>query len=115
MSRLRRALAATDAAPGPLPLRVLSAPLRARLAMPQLRRAPDDCPDEHQRGHDLSDVRRLDAETRMNERMATLLGERRVAPSILSADFARLGSQVDEVMAAGARVIHVDVMDGHFV
>jgi ribulose-phosphate 3-epimerase len=44
-----------------------------------------------------------------------LLGERRVAPSILSADFARLGSQVDEVIAAGARVIHCDVMDGHFV
>ncbi|HEX2265636.1 MAG TPA: ribulose-phosphate 3-epimerase [Solirubrobacterales bacterium] len=40
---------------------------------------------------------------------------RRVAPSILSADFARLGEQVDEVIAAGARVIHVDVMDGHFV
>ena len=39
----------------------------------------------------------------------------RVAPSILSADFARLGAQVDEVMDAGARVIHVDVMDGHFV
>jgi ribulose-phosphate 3-epimerase len=38
-----------------------------------------------------------------------------VAPSILSADFARLGAQVAEVMAAGARVIHVDVMDGHFV
>jgi len=38
-----------------------------------------------------------------------------VAPSILSADFARLGAQVEEVMSAGARVIHVDVMDGHFV
>jgi ribulose-phosphate 3-epimerase len=40
---------------------------------------------------------------------------RAVAPSILSADFSRLGSQVQEVLAAGARVIHCDVMDGHFV
>jgi ribulose-phosphate 3-epimerase len=47
--------------------------------------------------------------------MKHLLTERRVAPSILSADFSRLGSQVGEVMEAGARVIHVDVMDGHFV
>ena len=38
-----------------------------------------------------------------------------MAPSILSADFARLGAQVQEVLDAGARVIHVDVMDGHFV
>jgi ribulose-phosphate 3-epimerase len=46
---------------------------------------------------------------------SALIRERRVAPSILSADFARLGAQVEEVIAAGARVIHVDVMDGHFV
>jgi ribulose-phosphate 3-epimerase len=46
---------------------------------------------------------------------ADLLREVRVAPSILSADFARLGAQVEEVLDAGARVIHVDVMDGHFV
>jgi ribulose-phosphate 3-epimerase len=39
----------------------------------------------------------------------------RVAPSILSADFGRLREQVREVLQAGARVIHVDVMDGHFV
>ena len=38
-----------------------------------------------------------------------------VAPSILSADFDRLGAQVADVLEAGARVIHVDVMDGHFV
>src|SRR5450631_743349 len=51
----------------------------------------------------------------MSERMRELLQAPRVAPSILSADFAKLGSQVAEVIAAGARVIHVDVMDGHFV
>ena len=38
-----------------------------------------------------------------------------VAPSILAADFARLGEQVAAVLDAGATVIHVDVMDGHFV
>jgi len=44
-----------------------------------------------------------------------LLASPQVAPSILSADFARLSEQVETVMASGARVIHVDVMDGHFV
>jgi ribulose-phosphate 3-epimerase len=51
----------------------------------------------------------------MSERMAELIAAPRVAPSILSADFAKLGTQLDEVMDAGARVIHFDVMDGHFV
>ncbi len=43
------------------------------------------------------------------------LTERHVAPSILSADFSDLIGQVREVMDAGAKVIHCDVMDGHFV
>ena len=47
--------------------------------------------------------------------MGELIAAPRVAPSILSADFGRLGTQLDEVMDAGARVIHFDVMDGHFV
>jgi ribulose-phosphate 3-epimerase len=38
-----------------------------------------------------------------------------IAPSILAADFSRLGEQVQTVLDAGAEVIHVDVMDGHFV
>jgi ribulose-phosphate 3-epimerase len=51
----------------------------------------------------------------MSERLKELISEPRVAPSILSADMGRLGAQVAEVMDAGARVIHFDVMDGHFV
>lgn len=38
-----------------------------------------------------------------------------IAPSILSADFAKLGEEVDNVLAAGADVVHFDVMDNHFV
>ena len=44
-----------------------------------------------------------------------MIDQVRVAPSILAADFSRLGEQIEQVMGAGARVIHVDVMDGHFV
>jgi ribulose-phosphate 3-epimerase len=61
------------------------------------------------------DARRGVSDSETTARRRALLTQRHVAPSILSADFARLGSQVSAVLEAGARVIHVDVMDGHFV
>lgn len=58
-------------------------------------------------------LRKLDASSDLTR--DALYSSKQVAPSILSADFSKLGAQVAEVMDAGARVIHVDVMDGHFV
>ena len=43
------------------------------------------------------------------------MGTYRIAPSILSANFARLGEEVQSVIAAGADIVHFDVMDNHFV
>ena len=91
--RLRRAVASPHPAPGPLPVRLLPAALRAGLAVPQLRRAPDDRPHERLRGPALPALRPLDAEARMSEVARQAFSRRRVAPSILSADFARLGDR----------------------
>jgi ribulose-phosphate 3-epimerase len=73
--------------------------------MPELRRALDDRAHVQHRALRLRTLPGLDAGSDLKG----------VAPSILAADFGRLSEQVETVLAAGAKVIHVDVMDGHFV
>jgi ribulose-phosphate 3-epimerase len=74
--------------------------------MPELRGAFDDRADDEYGHAHVQPLRRIDARRGMT---------RRVAPSILAADFGRLREEVSAVIGAGASVIHVDVMDGHFV
>ena len=47
--------------------------------------------------------------------MVNIMQDAKIAPSILSADFARLGEEVDNVLKAGADIVHFDVMDNHYV
>jgi ribulose-phosphate 3-epimerase len=83
--------------------------------MPQLRGALDDRAHVIDGNRQVQQLRRQHVATDMSGAVAARLAGVHVAPSILSADFARLREQVGEVLDAGARVIHVDVMDGHFV
>jgi ribulose-phosphate 3-epimerase len=88
--------------------------------LPGLRRALDDRAYVDDRDRRLQQLSRLDARRGVSlsadmSEQRPLLTELRVAPSILSADLSRLGSQLSDVLEAGARLIHVDVMDGHFV
>jgi ribulose-phosphate 3-epimerase len=77
--------------------------------VPELRRTLDDRAHVQHRAVHLRALPVLDARADLT---TSLQG---IAPSILAADFGRLAEQVATVLAAGARVIHVDVMDGHFV
>jgi ribulose-phosphate 3-epimerase len=110
-------MAATHQPAGALQVRQLLASVRARLGVSQLRRAFHDRAYVFDVGAEVQQLRRLDVAADMSarERAVWAHGGVMVAPSILAADFSRLREQVGEVLDAGAPVVHVDVMDGHFV
>ena len=54
-------------------------------------------------------------ETDWTLEVLTMAKDFKIAPSILSADFARLGEEVDNVLKSGADIVHFDVMDNHYV
>jgi len=60
-------------------------------------------------------VPRLIKVLRYNQQEVRIMPDYKIAPSILSANFARLGEEVDNVLKAGADIVHFDVMDNHYV
>jgi ribulose-phosphate 3-epimerase len=107
-------MAAADPAAGPFSLRQLPGAVQADVALPDLWRALDDRADARHGEHGMHAVRQLDVETGLKTGR-DLIGTAQVQPSILAADYSRLGEQLQAVLDAGARAIHVDVMDGRFV
>ena len=114
--QLRRAVVAPERRARPLPLRLLPAALRARLGVPELRRALDDRPNVQHGDRGLQPLPAAACSGRCRwPRAVTQLERRGRSVDPVGRTSLAWAAQVDEVIAAGARVIHVDVMDGHFV